>query len=205
MRSSVNPNESSTEYDAAFGAISGLVWWPWVGRNYSQRPQHQRLLVVGESHYTKQSTPEALEEVRKRHEQGYPTYTRDVVSESLIRRDWTTPTLSNISKLLFQSTAIDAPRLWTDTVYCNIVQRLMEYSRKERPIWADFEKGWRVLVEIVRFLRPSHCLFLGVEAARSFDRVMTNNTISFVSVTRTQRVSRTWARQARLDLGGTCD
>ena len=57
----------------------------------------------------------------------------------------------------------------------------------------DFATGWKVFSEVVRILQPSHCLFIGVAASEHFN---------LGSVSRTQRVGRTWARVAKLELGG---
>lgn len=189
------PDESATRFDADFLRVDGLTWLPWVGHRYSERPTDRRLLVVGESHYVRGSTPEERQANRQKWH-AYPQYTRDVVSESLIHRDWTTPTLSNIPKLLFRTSEIDCPRMWGDTAYYNHVQRMMDYDQDgqpERPAWEDFVTGWRVFGDVVRVLQPSHCLFIGVEAARSF---------SLGSITVTQQVGRTWARTAQLGIGG---
>lgn len=190
------PDESSTRYDNEFQRVQGLSWLPWVGHWYSERPPDQRLLVVGESHYFKGNTPEERQSNRQQW-LNYPNYTREIASESLIRREWTTRTLSNIPKLLFRNAEIDNIRLWADTAYYNLVQRMMDYEQDgqpERPTWDDFVTGWRVFEGIVRILKPSHCLFIGVEAANSF---------TLGRIFRTQQVGRTWARTAQVDVGGS--
>src|ERR1700739_1185881 len=133
-------DEATIRYDADFQRVEGLVWLPWVGQNFSQRPAHKRLLVVGESHYFDGPTLEERQANRKKWLK-YPKLTRDVVSESLINREWTTPTLTNISKLLFKTTEIDCLKLWNDSAFYNIVQRPMDYKQDgqpERPTGDDF-------------------------------------------------------------------
>jgi hypothetical protein len=190
------PDESATLYDLEFQQVQGLSWLPWVGHGYSERPSNQRLLVVGESHYFNGNTPDERQANRQKW-LNYPNYTREVVSESLINRDWTTRTLSNIPKLLFRSAEVDTIRLWSDTAFYNFVQRMMDYKQDgqpERPAWDDYLTGWRVFKEIVGVLRPSHCLFIGVEAAKSFN---------FGRVSCTKQIGRTWARVAYVDVGGS--
>lgn len=189
-------DESATRYDADFQSVQGLTWLPWVGHRFSDRPIQQRLLVVGESHYFHGNTPEERQANREKW-LVYPQYTRDVVSESLIHREWTTPTLSNIPKLLFKTAEIDCFRLWGDSAYYNFVQRMMDYKhdrQPERPTWEDFAMGWKIFSEVVRIIQPSHCLFIGVAAANSFNLGE--------AATCTQQVGRTWARVARLDANG---
>lgn len=185
-------DESATRHDADFQRVQGLTWLPWIGHRFSERPPHQRLLVVGESHYFRGDTPEKRQSEREACLKD-PKTTRDVVSEALVSRDWTTKTLDNIPKLLFKTTEIDHPRLWSDCAFYNFVQRPMDYNQEERPAWEDFVAGWRVFAEVVRTIQPSHCLFIGVAAANSFSLGE--------AATRTQQVGRTWARMARFDLG----
>lgn len=191
----LKPDEATIRYDADFQRIQGLVWLPWVGQNFPGRPQHKRLLVVGESHYFRAATPEVRQEERERWLK-YPQLTREVVSESLINREWTTPTLTNISKLLFKTAEIDCLKLWSDSALYNIVQRVMDYNQigqPERPTREDFVAGWTVFAEIVRIIQPSHCLFIGVEAAKHFNG----------SVSCSKQVGRTWARVAKMEVGET--
>jgi len=192
---------SSTQYDTAFSKIQNLTWLPWVGSNFFQRPAHKRLLVVGESHYFKNQA-----ECEERSKDTI--YTRDVVSESLVDYEWTTPTLNNIPKLLFMKSSIeiDRARLWGDSAYYNFIQRPVDYNRDglpERPTPDDFITGWQTFIEVVRIIQPSHCLFIGVTAANSFNHAMSSPNLSFVPVVCTKKVGRTWARKARLEIDGT--
>jgi hypothetical protein len=201
--SAMNLDKATTQYDAAFGEVSGLTWLPWVGHRYSLRPSHQRLIIVGESHYYRGDTPEK----RQVDREGYlkdPQSTRDIVSQALVNCEWTTRTLETIPKLLFKTTEIDRPRLWADCAYYNLVQRPMDYNHGnlERPSWDDFVMGWRVFAEVVRILQPSHCLFIGVSAANSFNHSMASQNLSFEKITWTQQVGRTYARIAKLEVAG---
>ena len=188
----MNSDEATTRFDTAFRSVQGLTWLPWVGQRYFERPTHKRLLVVGESHYFWGKTPE---EAKANHskESRNPQYTREVVSESLIGGDWTTPTLTNIPKLLFKTVDIDSIKLWGDSAYYNFIQRMMDYKQgdqPERPKGDDFAAGWRVFAEVIKILQPSHCLFIGVQAAKSYN---------LGSISCTKQVGRTWARVAKLE------
>ena len=167
----MNLDDATTEYDAAFRNVQGLTWLPWVGQRYSDRPIQKRLFVIGESHYYNGETPEERHANREKW-LIYPKYTRDVVSESLVNYEWTTRTLDTIPRLLFKTTDIDRPRLWAASAYYNLVQRMMDYKQDgspERPTWDDYMKGWKVFGEVVKIIQPSHCLFIGVTAANSFN------------------------------------
>ena len=197
-------NEATTRYDAAFRDVQGLIWLPWAGQHFPQRPPRRRLLVVGESHYVRPQTPEQLETSRQQHLEA-PQYTRNVVSECLVNAAWPTKTLDRLPKLPFKTTEIDRPRLWADTAFYNLVQRPMHYNQEgqpEGPSWDDFVAGWRVFADVVRVIQPSHCLFIGVEAANSFNHTMTSLALSFVNVAWTEQVGRTYARTAKLEIAG---
>ena len=112
----VKLDEATTRYDAEFGKVLGLTWLPWVGQRFFERPTHRRLLVVGESHYYKGDTPEKRQADREEYLK-FSHWTREQVSDSHINEYWTSPTLTNIPKLLFKTTEIDRPRLWGDSAY----------------------------------------------------------------------------------------
>lgn len=195
---------SSTQFDKSFGSIEGLVWLPWVGEKLAGRPDTKRLLVAGETHYAKPDSPDKLAKVIQDHI-DYKAYTRDVVSECLIDQDWPNRTLDTLPKLLFGTADIDREHLWADTAYYNFVQRMMHYNREgqpERPTWDDFLIGWKVFVEIIRVLRPSHCLFIGVEASNSFDYAMKTAGVDHTAIRRTEYISRTQARVSSLTIDG---
>jgi len=164
----VDLNEATTQYDDAFRKISGLTWLPWVGQRFFERPPHQRLLVVGESHYFRGNTPEKRQADREEYLK-FSHWTKQQVSDSHIKREWTTPTLTNIPKLLFNTSEIDHPRFWGDSAYYNFVQRPMDYHEKERPTPNDFVTGWKIFEEVVKIVQPSDCLFIGVTAANFFN------------------------------------
>lgn len=186
---------ATPDLDEAFRRVSGLTWLPWVGRQLSSRPPNRRLLIVGESHYYKT-------ELEREERLKNPTYTKEIVWEQLVHRWWDNKTLDNIPKLLFKTSEIDRSRLWSDSAYYNIMQRLMDYSQVERPTFYDFVEGWKSFTAVIRIVHPSHCLFIGVEAANSFNFAMTNQGVRFEKVTRAKQVGRTWARVARLEVDG---
>jgi hypothetical protein len=188
-----NLDEATTRYDMEFRSVQGLTWLPWVGQHFSRRLPHQRLLVVGESHYYK---TQAEREERSKD----PKYTRDIVSEALVNQadewDKKNKTLDAIPKLLFKTTEIDHPRLWGDSAYYNFVQRLMDYSSRppEQPSPNDFITGWKVFAEVVRIIQPSHCLFIGVRAADYFNLGV---------VTKHEQLDGVWPRVTKLEIAGT--
>jgi len=190
-------------FDLDFKGVEGLVWLPWVGRNFATRSPRKRLLVVGESHYVKPPQPDQLALFVQQH-LDYPDYTRDVVSDCLIDQDWPNRTLDTLPKLLFQTQDIDRSRLWSDAAFYNFVQTPMHYNREgshERPNAEAFISGWKVFADVVRILCPSHCLFIGVAASNSFNYAINGLSLKFREVQWSEPVGRTYPRVASLESG----
>lgn len=190
------------KHDSEFMQILGLSWLPWVGEKFSRIPPNRRLLIVGESHYVRPEKPELLKKVLSQH-LGYPDFTRDVVSECLINQEWPNRTLDNIAKLLFLTDNVDRPRLWANTAFYNFVQVPMHFNESgslQRPTWEHYVAGWTVFLGILRILRPSHCLFIGVEALNHCNRFLASNGIEFSPVQWTEQVGRTYGRKGFVKL-----
>lgn len=200
---SAKPSEvPTTLYDCHFAKIDGLTWLPWVGAKVPTLPQKNKLLIVGESHYSNETNPsEVATHVASLI--ANTNYTRDIIQECPVNQEWRNPTLENIERFLLGGQAVNRVGLWSDLAFYNFVQRPMEYAlRKERPAWDDWAAGWTVFQSVVNVLRPSHCIFIGVAAANAFEWTMNNSTASFQPISRVVKIRRTWARSAQLTLKG---
>lgn len=204
------PNEAevfSRQYDDLFSTIPNLAWFPWIGLNYPARLADRRLLIVGESHYAWVAVPGQLEQQRKNHFAN-PNYTRETIRDDAIARAWRSRTLDTIPRLLFQTGAVDLMKFWADVAYYNFIQtNLPDYHPQlgppGRPSWKDFVLGWPIFIEVIRAIRPSHCLFIGVLATYCFDDCMQRQNIDAENVRRTVKISRTWGRTAKLKIDGS--
>lgn len=193
----------SVDYDDRLRLARGLTWLPWVGAAYFNRPEAQRFLIVGESHYVRPEREEDLAKVIESH-LNYPGYTRDIVSECLIYQEWPNRTLDALPKLLFGTGEIDRKRFWSDTAFYNFIQSPMHYNRDgapERPSWESFVSGWTTFIDVVGVLRPRHCLFIGVEAFNSFNYAMSKADVSHDHVQWTEQISRTYGRMTSVANG----
>jgi hypothetical protein len=194
-------NTSSLVYDESLNRIEGLTWLPWVGRNHESRSPADKLLIVLETHYSNEEEEERLAAAREYLKQRQ--YTRDVVQECCVDQDWANPTLDNMHRLFGRGGHINRESFWSDMCFYNFVQRPMDYTRRERPLFSDFELGWKVFPEIAKVLRPAHCLFIGVEASNYFHYCMEQAHAKFEGAHRTEQVGRTWGRFATVDIEGT--
>ena len=185
----------STAFDADFNGIKGLMWLPWVGRRFSKLPQGVRLLIVGESCYDWTPEDEANDSLKN------PKFTRLVVSEHAINREVSpSPTFDNLALLLFGTEQYKRERFWSDVAFYNLVQRPM-YDRWERPSWEDFVSGWSTFTDVIRILKPSHALFIGVSAFYFFNYSMSEQNADFTEVQWAEQVGRTYGRKASISTG----
>ena len=64
----------SEEFDNKLSNVYGLKWLPWIGNQYFNINEANRLLIVGESHYH-DNTKESIEKYNS------ITFTREVIVE----------------------------------------------------------------------------------------------------------------------------
>ena len=202
MLQTSTPFVGDESYDSEFKVVPNLTWQPWVGTRYPKLSRAKRVLVVGESHYSTEPNPKKVLEA-KRVLSAAADYTRRVIHECPISGAWRNPTLENIARFLLGRPAKNRAGLWSELAFYNFIQRPMEYgARKERPTWNDWVLGWEVFCRVVEVLNPSHCIFIGVEAAKSFQWVMTRRAVKTLPIQKVQKVRRTWARAGGLVVGG---
>lgn len=179
-------NCGSIEYDSLFSHIGELTWLPWVGKNYSNAKR--KILFVAESHYSKDNQEQI--EVAKSNMKNDLFLTREVVVECPIDHYWQNNMFDNLHRCLTGTTDFDTNKLWNEIAFYNFVQKPMDYNgeqwEKERPTKKDFLQGWRVFVEIVKILRPTDCIFIGVTASNTFDQFMDFAQIKYTPVVWTE-------------------
>lgn len=191
---------TSSPYDQKLADTSALTWVPWVGENYANLPEGRKILIVAESHYSNEHDPEkihrSLESILNER-----SYTRAVVSESLVNGDWTTRTLSTMHQLFYSPR--DRRTFWGDVAFYNIIQKPMWFrpGNPERPTWQDFWKGWEAFVQVIEILKPDHVLFIGVEATNHFNNFMNHHNREHVRIEWSEKIGSAYARTAQLSVG----
>lgn len=148
--------------------IQNLTWLPWIGSDFLTN--NRRLLIVGESHYAQGET---LEDYKKDLErQSYPDFSRKLIQETQIQDLYKYRLLDNFWKALFDKSP-NKEMLWKNISYYNFIQRSMDYSsfdgrKTEQPTARDFRNAWETFGEVVKILKPTDCIFLGLRAAEGF-------------------------------------
>lgn len=156
-------NAKTDIYNSSFEKLNELTWFPWIGSNYTKGINGKRLLLVGESHYTEDENGTFDQEC-------YDDYINDKNStqkiiESIIDQKEERIIFKNTYKSLLGTDDIDKEIFWSNVSYYNFIQRPME-TKKERPAPADYRHGWNVFHELLKIIKPTHCLFLGSSGSR---------------------------------------
>ena len=171
--------------DNALDKIPSLTWLPWIGKNYFN--SNKKLLIIGESHYSDGITEEAFFHNQKLAYRN--DFTRNTIYQTQIQKAYEHKPLKNLFTALFGSSAIDENKVWSELAYYNFVQRSMNYSTSngekntEQPTIKDFDLGGETFIELVKILKPTDCIFIGVRAAEPFERMMDK-----LNIKRTDRV-----------------
>ncbi|MFT6338432.1 MAG: hypothetical protein ACJATI_005206 [Halioglobus sp.] len=183
-----------TSLDDSFKKIKNQKWLPFIGQNYLSTPDNKKLLIVGESHYHN-GTQGSIDK------HNDPNYTRIVVKELAIQREyWGTKIFPNFHMALFGNDSFDTDAFWNLTSYYNFVQRPM-ITNKGRPSKKDYYEGWLVFFKTLKIIKPSSCLFIGVESSNSLRKVIQQSDFELISFEKDNKINRTFPR--RVTIKGT--
>ncbi|KIA89575.1 hypothetical protein [Kaistella jeonii] len=179
MTSNINISQ-----DQNFKKIQNLKWLPWIGKDYFA--QDKRLLIIAESQYAQGETKEQYEKDLALVNSA--NFTRNAVQQTQIENYYKHLALDNFLKAMFGNATINKEKLWQNLAFYNFVQRTMDYSnfngnKTEQPTNTDFDEGWKVFAEIIKILKPTDCVFIGVTGATSFERMMDS-----LNIQRTERI-----------------
>ncbi len=140
-------------YDNQFSQIENLKWNPFIGDQFDNE---KSLLIIGESHYHDGSQA-SMDNVDKND------WSRTMVDDSI--EGTHTSLFKPLFKLLSnnENISLDPNQLWSKSAFYNFIQNPMG-GVKHRPAYEDFYKSCYVFFDIIKLLKPSKCLFLGVAA-----------------------------------------
>lgn len=179
----------SEEFDNHFKKMEGLLYFPFIGDGYSKAKQ--RILIVGESHYA-----DGNKKSLKLHESNY--LTRSVIKNKAIDRVYNKKnTFRNFHKALLENDEFDSKKLWRLLSFFNLIQKPM-YSIKDRPSKADFLKGWSALFKVIKIIKPTTIIFIGVGASDYLNKSVSQNEFYIKNLKRDDKISRTFPRKCNL-------
>lgn len=177
-------------YDELFNEVDGLKWLPWVGSDYSEN----RLLLVGESHYARDESKKVL--FSKKH--------ATVVTVEDVVKGIKWNLFENTHYALTGTNNVDKKALWENVAFYNFIQRTMD-TTKGRPTPTEFKDGWKVFFELLKIIKPTHCIFLGSSGAKYlWPLIEKNNDIVFIKNNcslnqRDRKIGRFLGKVAHLD------
>ena len=161
-------NIFSDEYNIIFDKVTGLSWYPFVGKNYST--SSIKILVIGESHYAsndKSITWDCIEYRKLSEPYKNKKATINTIVESQFNHEWEASTYNTLNRMLSEIEYCSTQSLWKEMSYYNLIQTLMP-NVGIRPRTEDWELGVKVFFEVVNILEPDACLFLGVSSKYFF-------------------------------------
>ena len=186
-------------YDNQFEQVNNLTWFPWVGTDYASASR--QILIVGESHYINEDTrKEAFAreaQIRENRE-----HTRLCLSEVLIDKSWYNPTYPNLMEALCDRGVMPENKEALDKIaYYNFIQRQLNYTDGEqKPTGEDYQVAWTCFIDIVKILRPTDCVFLGVRSETGFGAMMNALNIEHSIVNFPEQVNGAYPRKATITL-----
>ena len=160
-------------FDEDFYKIKGLYYLPWIGEKYIN--SKTRLLVLGESNPIYE--PEDDENwIRTLITQNFAPILDSV-------KDPERP-LVYLLKAVYNKKEISPEERYNLAEYMaftNIVQRPLS-SNKERPQEEDYkEKGWKIMLNIIKTIKPKNIVIIGVESIDYLRRIADEENIKIIN------------------------
>lgn len=124
----------------------GVFFLPWIGEDYDSSSGEQRLLILGESHY---SQPD----------EETPDLTRTCIREHA-KRKWNHRFFTMLTQLVSGEDHwnIDRVQFWNRVCFYNYVQRSVGDSWGIAPDPEAYPRDERAFRAVISSLRPSHVL-----------------------------------------------
>jgi hypothetical protein len=146
------------------GTADGVYFIPWIGERYATAAS-PRLLVLGESHYSKEVDPYIHLTQR---------VTRDYVMKNWTHRFWTQVARTVEGKALELSATRD---FWRNVAFYNYVQRIVGTKPGARPTLEMWNAAQPAFLSVLSKLEPSMVLVTGKELWANLPSAMTTTTL----------------------------
>jgi hypothetical protein len=136
--------------------MRSVTFKPWVGSRYEAKDNRfgVKLMVLGESHYSKDGAPD-------------PQFTRSVIKTFGVSREpGRGRTFTKLAKLLLDirsGEVTDAKRseVWRELLFYNFVQEYVGSSARQRPTSNMWVEGKKPLLQVLDRYSPDLILVLG--------------------------------------------
>lgn len=179
-------------FDPEFDKIENLTWYPWIGVEYPKGMR--RVLIVGDSHY-------AVDDKGNFDQECYDDFmltkkmTRYIVERYLKGETW------NFYQNL-ENTFLDSSGFWSKIAFYNFIQHPMKQNNAI-PDEQEYLIAWRCFVDLVKVLKPTDCIFIGVRSETCFGYSCHEMGIKYTIEDMPVIINRTHPRKANIVLSDT--
>lgn len=128
--------------------------------------------------------------------------TINIVERLLNGESW--KMFQNTYNALLGTDNINKEAFWSNVAFYNFIQRPMQ-TIEDRPSKTDYSSGWDVFYEVLKVVKPTHCIFLGSGSAKYLYPVMKEKKgIIFADKKSTleqcdKKIGRCWGKIAHLE------
>ena len=186
------------KFDNLFSDIKNLTWLPWVGRKYDDFHDF-RILIIGDSHYT-------TDEDNNSDEKCFNDYmtdknaTRKVLQDFIEGKDiW--KFYRNLQRTLQNGENTRTEHMWERIAFYNFIQTPMK-TKDEKPDDEKYQTAWPCFAEIVKILKPTHCIFNGVRNETCYGNLMSKFGHLSEIWNLDKKINGTFPRRATVNING---
>lgn len=148
-----------TSFDEKFESSKLYPWLPWIGGGLSK--SSVKTLILGESTYNWSVDEKKYKETEAKIEGN--DHLRNLHTKHAINSTSRSPFVRNIERAIFQNkNPKEASKMWLNVAYHNLVLRAMP-SRKSRPTFHDYKKGWLTFLDLSATIDIDQCIVYGLE------------------------------------------
>ena len=148
------------QYDATLDQVEGLERYPWVGSKFAN--SDCRPLLIGDSHYAiddnKNFSQEAYEEFKDKDSTRRIV---DTVIKNKCKGESTWKMYEGLLSTFIEMSPENTKAFWSKVAFYNFIQKVMK-SIDEKPTDDDKRNGWRCLAGVIKVLKPTSILIIGV-------------------------------------------
>jgi hypothetical protein len=165
-------------YDEAFKQLKKLkeklAWLPWVGEHYSALPTENKVLLIGESHYL-------IDDPGSKTEHKSHNLTRRIVGSKGVDKKGKSSFYANTQKMILGNGTLKKREryvFWSRVAFYNFIQTPMN-SISNRPEDEHKLTASDNFIDVIKILKPSVCIFLGLGAAEKLNETIDNSEYEF--------------------------
>lgn len=188
-------NANTDIYDNFLSKIDELRWLPWIGTNYNKATN--KLLLVGESHYAQNKDGSV-------DQNCYNDFLNDkqttrVIINSLVNKENNWNLFKNTYTAILGKNEIDTKSFWSNVSFYNFIQRPMNTRKLDGPSKKDYIDGWNVFFELLKTIKPTHCIFLGNSGANYLNTPLSEKKIEISEINLSdEKIGRCWGKFAQI-------